>query len=75
LIVAHGNSLRAIVKNLDHINDTTIVNLNVATWEIYRYRFDTDLKLLKRRIIKISPLIEIEVAYRQQTRKIRQRVV
>ena len=75
MIVAHGNSLRAIVKNLDHINDTTIVNLNVATWEIYRYRFDTDLKLLKRRIIKISPLIEIEVAYRQQTRKIRQRVV
>lgn len=31
LIVAHGNSLRALVKNLDSIPDDEIVNLNIPT--------------------------------------------
>ena len=50
LIVAHGNSLRAIVKNLDAINDKDIVDLNIATGSIYRYRFDKDLRITDKEI-------------------------
>jgi 2,3-bisphosphoglycerate-dependent phosphoglycerate mutase len=31
LIVAHGNLLRALIKHLDGVSDTDIVNLNIAT--------------------------------------------
>ena len=31
LIVAHGNSLRALVKYLDNISDEEIVGLNIPT--------------------------------------------
>lgn len=51
LIVAHGNSLRAIVKNLDAIRDEDVVNLNIATGSIYLYGFDTDLKIDFKKII------------------------
>jgi 2,3-bisphosphoglycerate-dependent phosphoglycerate mutase len=51
LIVAHGNSLRSIVKNLDSINDIDIVNLNIATGIIYHYQFDKDLKIMNKKII------------------------
>jgi 2,3-bisphosphoglycerate-dependent phosphoglycerate mutase len=51
LIVAHGNSLRAIVKNLDAISDEDVVNLNIATGSIYLYGFDSDLKIDFKKII------------------------
>lgn len=51
LIVAHGNSLRAIVKNLDAISDKDIINLNIATGSIYLYRFDSDLKIIDKKIV------------------------
>ena len=31
LIVAHGNSLRALVKHLDNISDADIIDLNIPT--------------------------------------------
>lgn len=51
LIVAHGNSLRAFVKNLDTISDEDVVNLNIATGSIYLYGFDSDLKIDFKKII------------------------
>lgn len=40
LIVAHGNSLRALVKYLEDITDEGIENLEIATGEIYIYTID-----------------------------------
>jgi len=40
LIVAHGNSLRALVKYLENISDKDIENLEIATGEIYIYNID-----------------------------------
>jgi 2,3-bisphosphoglycerate-dependent phosphoglycerate mutase len=40
LIVAHGNSLRAMVKHLDHISDADIVELNIPTGIPLRYDLD-----------------------------------
>ncbi len=31
LIVAHGNSLRALIKHIDNISDEAIINLNLPT--------------------------------------------
>lgn len=40
LIVAHGNSLRALVKYLDNISDTAIAELNIPTGGVYVYTID-----------------------------------
>lgn len=45
LIVAHGNSLRGIIKNLKKISDEDIVNLNLPTAIPYVFEFDEDLQL------------------------------
>jgi 2,3-bisphosphoglycerate-dependent phosphoglycerate mutase len=44
LIVAHGNSLRALVKYLDGMSDEDVVGLNIPTGIPLRYDLDSDLK-------------------------------
>jgi 2,3-bisphosphoglycerate-dependent phosphoglycerate mutase len=44
LIVAHGNSLRALVKYLDEMSDDEIVGLNIPTGIPLRYDLDADLR-------------------------------
>lgn len=47
LIVAHGNSLRALVKYLDNIPDSEIVELNIPTGIPLVYELDENLKPIK----------------------------
>jgi 2,3-bisphosphoglycerate-dependent phosphoglycerate mutase len=42
LIVAHGNSLRALVKHLDRISDEEIIDLNIPTGVPLLYELDDD---------------------------------
>src|SRR6185312_3475434 len=44
LIVAHGNSLRALVKHLDEMSDEDIVGLNIPTGIPLRYDLDADFR-------------------------------
>ena len=46
LIVAHGNSLRALVKHLDQMSDEEIVGLNIPTGIPLRYDLDDELRPL-----------------------------
>jgi len=46
LVVAHGNSLRALRKHIEHIGDDEIVSLEIPTGIPYRYRLGDDLSLL-----------------------------
>ncbi len=46
LIAAHGNSLRALVKYLDHVSEEEIVELNIPTGIPLVYELDADLKPL-----------------------------
>ena len=48
LVVAHGNSLRALVKHLDGISDDDIAGLNIPTGIPLVYRLDEDLKPVVR---------------------------
>jgi 2,3-bisphosphoglycerate-dependent phosphoglycerate mutase len=44
IIAAHGNSLRALVKYLDHVSDTDIVELNIPTGIPLVYELDEELR-------------------------------
>ncbi len=48
LIVAHGNSLRGLVKYLDSMSDEAITELNIPTGLPLVYELDEDLKPLDR---------------------------
>jgi 2,3-bisphosphoglycerate-dependent phosphoglycerate mutase len=47
LIVAHGNSLRALVKYLDDVGETDIVELNIPTGIPLVYELDDHLKPIR----------------------------
>jgi 2,3-bisphosphoglycerate-dependent phosphoglycerate mutase len=47
LIAAHGNSLRALVKYLDHVSDDDIVELNIPTGIPLVYELGHDLRPLR----------------------------
>jgi 2,3-bisphosphoglycerate-dependent phosphoglycerate mutase len=44
LVVAHGNSLRALVKHLDHVSDDDITGLNIPTGIPLRYDLDDRMR-------------------------------
>ena len=52
LIVAHGNSLRALVKHLNGISDDEIKDLNIPTGVPYVFELDGQLKSLKNYYLK-----------------------
>lgn len=47
LVVAHGNSIRAIVKYLDNVSKEDIINLNIPTSVPLVYEFDERIRPLK----------------------------
>ena len=46
IVAAHGNSIRALVKYLDHVSDRDIVELNIPTGVPLVYELDAELKPL-----------------------------
>jgi 2,3-bisphosphoglycerate-dependent phosphoglycerate mutase len=51
LIVAHGNSLRALVKHLDRLSDQEVVDLNIPTGIPLLYRLDDNLRPVEKRYL------------------------
>ena len=47
IISAHGNTLRALVKYLDNIEDDDIENMNIPTGIPLVYELDDDLKPIR----------------------------
>ena len=48
IVVAHGNSLRALIKYLDNISDDDILGLNIPTARPLVYELDAELRPLRR---------------------------
>jgi phosphoglycerate mutase, BPG-dependent, family 1 len=46
LIAAHGNSLRALIKHLEHISDDAIPSLEIPTGAPLVYEFNAQLKVI-----------------------------
>ena len=47
LIVAHGNSLRGLVKHLKKLSNEEILELNIPTGKPWMFEFDASLKLMR----------------------------
>jgi 2,3-bisphosphoglycerate-dependent phosphoglycerate mutase len=70
LVVAHGNSLRALVKMLDGISEQEIVELNIPTGVPLLYEFDAALKSQGSRYLGDPEAIRAAAeAVKQQTAK------
>jgi 2,3-bisphosphoglycerate-dependent phosphoglycerate mutase len=70
LIVAHGNSLRALVKMLDGMSESDIVEFNIPTGIPMLYELDEQLQPLGRRFLGDSQAIAAaQEAVRRQTEK------
>lgn len=54
LIVAHGNSLRALVKYLDGITDEGIKNLEILFDQVYFYEISPLGKIVSRKIVSVK---------------------
>jgi 2,3-bisphosphoglycerate-dependent phosphoglycerate mutase len=47
IIAAHGNTIRALIKHLDHVADDAIVNLNIPTAVPLVYELTDDLRPIR----------------------------
>ena len=52
IIVAHGNSLRGLIKYLDNISDEDIISLELETGNPICYELEDDLKPIKHYYLK-----------------------
>ena len=52
IIVAHGNSLRGLIKYLDELSDEEVMNLELETGNPICYELDDDLKPIKHYYLK-----------------------
>jgi len=51
LVAAHGNSLRALVMQLDNLGPDEIVEVNIATGVPIAYELDDDGKVLSKKVL------------------------
>jgi len=51
LIVAHGNSLRALIQNLEKMSAEEILELNIPTGVPLYYKLDSDLKIKDKKYL------------------------
>lgn len=52
LVVAHGSSLRALIKKIENISNQDIVKVEVPNAQPIVYTFDENLKIIKKEILK-----------------------
>ena len=48
LVVAHGNSLRALAKHIEGISDADIMDLEIPTGQPLVYKLDDNLKVVEK---------------------------
>ena len=71
LIVAHSNSLRAIVKILDQLNEKEIVSVNIPTGVPLVYSFDSNFNVIsKEYLIEDEELIKKQNIIKSQGKAI-----
>jgi 2,3-bisphosphoglycerate-dependent phosphoglycerate mutase len=70
LVVAHGNSLRALVKMLDMMSETDIVEFNIPTGVPILYDLDEQLQPISRRFLgDPTAIAAAQEAVRRQAEK------
>ena len=70
LIVAHGNSLRALMKHLENISDEEIVEINLPTGIPRAYRLNGNLKAAEARFLGDAAEIQARIeSVQKQTQR------
>ncbi|HEY1961012.1 MAG TPA: 2,3-bisphosphoglycerate-dependent phosphoglycerate mutase, partial [Rhizomicrobium sp.] len=70
LIVAHGNSLRALMKHLENISDEEIVAVNLPTGIPRVYRLDEDWKAVEARFLGNAAEVQAKIeSVQKQTQR------
>ncbi len=70
LVVAHGNSLRALVKMLDLMSESAIVEFNIPTGIPMLYELDEQIQPMSRRFLgDPAAIAAAQEAVRRQTEK------
>ncbi len=54
VVAAHGNSLRSIVMDLDHLTKEQVLELNIATGAPIIYEIDKTGKVLRKNVTKLD---------------------
>jgi len=54
LVVAHGNSLRALIKYMENVSNEDIKNVEMPFGTVYEYDVDEEGKSLDKKVIKIE---------------------
>ena len=62
LIVAHGNSIRAMVKYFENLSDDEIIGINIPTGVPLVYEFDENFKVQSKAYLGDTETIEKEMA-------------
>jgi 2,3-bisphosphoglycerate-dependent phosphoglycerate mutase len=62
LVVAHGNSMRALVKYLDQISDEAIVDVNIPNGIPLVYEFDAELRPVRHEYLGDAEAIAAKMA-------------
>lgn len=65
LVVAHGNSLRPIVKNLEGLDPDTTAGLEIGLCTPYIYTFDGD-KMVEKKVIEVEGIVTKGASITQQ---------
>ena len=52
LVSAHGNSLRALLMDIEHLSSEEIVNVTIPTGQPILYRFDETLRMVKKEYLE-----------------------
>jgi 2,3-bisphosphoglycerate-dependent phosphoglycerate mutase len=51
LVVAHGNSLRALVKHLENLDERQVCEVELGTGEVHCYHLDENTKIIKKELL------------------------
>ena len=55
LLVAHGNSIRALIKHLDQISESEMANVEMPFGQLLLYKFEADNNLpTKKEILSVN---------------------
>ena len=58
LIVAHSNSLRAIIKIVENLNDEEIISVNLPTGIPLVYELDANLTVINKKFLEDSKTLK-----------------
>ena len=61
LIVAHGNSLRALIKHIENLSNEELIDLNIPTGVPLVYEFDEDIKVIKKYYLGDEAKVQQEI--------------